>query len=92
MRKEFSTGSLACLAGGIVFARVRILAEKLQFLIPHMASQFLCPNFARTNNPASYAGYRQLGLPLHTNMAYTSFSCYTNVDELMSHEDALCFV
>lgn len=92
MRKEFSTGSLACLAGGIVFARVRILAEKPPFLIPHIASQFLSPNFAHTNNPASYAGYRQLGLPWHTNMAFTSFSCYTNMDELMSHEDALCFV
>ena len=92
MRKDFSTGSLACLAGGTVFVRVRILAGKPPFLIPQMASQFLCPNFARTNNPASYAGYRQLGLPLHTNMAYTSFSCYTNMDELMSHEDALYFV
>lgn len=92
MRKDFSTGSLACLAGGIVFARVRILAEKPPFLIPHMASQFLYPNFAHTNNPASYAGYRQLGLPWDTNMAFNSFSCYTNMDELMSHEDALCFV
>ena len=58
MRKDFSTGSLACLAGGIVFAHVRILAGKPLFLIPHMASQLLCQNFARTNNPASYAGYR----------------------------------
>lgn len=63
MRKEFSTGSLACLAGGTVFVRVRILAGKPPFLIPQMASQFLCQNFARTNDPASYAGYRQLGLP-----------------------------
>ena len=63
MRKDFSTGSLACLAGGIVFVRVRILAGKPPFLIPQMASQFLSQNFARTNDPASYAGYRQLGLP-----------------------------
>ena len=63
MRKNFSTGSLACLAGGTVFVRVRILAGKPPFLIPQMASQFLCQNFARTNDPASYAGYRQLGLP-----------------------------
>ena len=63
MRNDFSTGSLACLAGGIVFVPVRILAGKLPFLIPQMASQFLCQNFARTNDPASYAGYRQLGLP-----------------------------
>ena len=63
MRKDFSTASLACLAGGTVFVRVRILAGKLPFLIPQMASQFLCQNFARTNDPASYAGYRQLGLP-----------------------------
>ena len=92
MRKEFSTGSLACLAGGIVFARVRVLAGKPLLLIPHMASQLLCQNFARANNPAGYAGYRQLGLPWHTNMAFTSLSCYTNMDELMSHEDALHFV
>ena len=63
MRKDFSTGSLACLAGGTVFVRVRILAGKPPFLIPQMASQFLYQNFARTNDPASYAGYRQLGLP-----------------------------
>ena len=66
MRKDFSTGSLACLAGGIVFARVRVLVGKPPFLIPHMASQLLCQNFARANDPASYAvyaGYRQLGLP-----------------------------
>ena len=63
MRTDFSTGSLSCLAGGIVFVRVRILAGKPPFLIPQMASQFLCQNFARTNDPASYAGYRQLGLP-----------------------------
>ena len=63
MRKDFSTGSLACLAGGTVFVRVRILAGKPPFLIPQMASQFLCQNFARTNDPVSYAGYRQLGLP-----------------------------
>ena len=63
MRKDFSTGSLAFLAGEIVFVRVRILAGKPPFLIPQMASQFLCQNFACTNDPASYAGYRQLGLP-----------------------------
>ena len=63
MRKDFSKGSLACLAGGTVFVRVRILTGKPPFLIPQMASQFLCQNFARTNDPASYAGYRQLGLP-----------------------------
>ena len=63
MRKDFSTGSLACLLGEIVFAHVRILAGKPPFLIPHMASQLLCQNFARNNDPTSYAGYRQLGLP-----------------------------
>ena len=84
MRKEFSTGSLACLAGGIVFACVRVF--------PHIASQLLCQNFAHANDPTGYAGYRQLGLPWHTNMAFTSLSCYTNMDELMSHDDALHFV
>ena len=92
MRKDFYTGSLAWPAGGIVFARVRVLAGKPPFLIPHMALQLLCQNLARANDPAGYAGYRQLGLPWHTNMAFTSLSCYTNMEELMSHENALHFV
>ena len=56
---------LACVAGGIVFARV-VLAEKPPFsrLRILCAASSLLPsqNFARANDPAGYAGYQILCL------------------------------
>lgn len=55
--------SLACVAGGIVFAIVRVLAARLQFSpfrrekqSARLRSSFL-PKFARANDLAGYAGF-----------------------------------